>query len=373
MSALAAQHHAINLSQGFPDYACNPKLVTLAHKYMKAGYNQYAPMAGILSLREKIAEKMDNLYQANYHAENEITITAGATQALFTAIAAVIKQDDEVIAFDPAYDSYAPCIDLFGGIVKTVELKANESFAVDWDKVKKSFSSKTRMIIINTPHNPSGKCFSDKDMQQLIKITDGTDIIILSDEVYEHIVYDGKPHVSVSHYPKLRERSFVISSFGKMYHITGWKVGYCAAPQNLMKEFRKVHQYQVFSVNTPIQLALSDFMENKEEYLNLSAFFQEKLEFMYNGLLSTKFTPIKPKGTYFLLADYNAISDLDDVEFTTNMTIKDKVASIPLSVFYKSKLDNRIIRFCIAKKQSTLEKALEKLAKVEHMDGVHPF
>lgn len=368
MSALAAEQKAINLSQGFPDFNCNPKLISLVNKYMKAGYNQYAPMPGVLSLREKIAAKIDDLYHAQYHAEEEITITAGATQAIFTAIASIVRHDDEVIAFDPSYDSYAPVVDLFGGIIKTVELKPENDFAIDWEKVKKYFSNKTRIIIINTPQNPCGKCFSDKDMQQLIKLTKGTDIIILSDEVYEHVTFD-KPHISVCQYPELKERSFVISSFGKMYHITGWKIGYCSAPQKLTQEFRKVHQYQVFSVNTPIQLALSDFMDNRDEILELGAFFREKMDFLYQGLQQTKFEPMKPQGTYFLLANYADISELDDIRFAKEMTIQHKVASIPLSGFYKSKLDNRIIRLCFAKKKETLEKALEKLAKIERLDS----
>ncbi|WP_028297755.1 methionine aminotransferase [Olivibacter sitiensis] len=368
MSALATEQRAINLSQGFPDFNCNPKLISLVNKYMKAGNNQYAPMPGVLSFREKIAEKIQELYQAEYHADEEITVTAGATQAIFTAIAAIIRPDDEVIAFDPSYDCYAPAVDLFGGIIKTVELKPENNFAVEWDKVKKLFSSKTRMIIINTPQNPCGKCFTDNDMQQLIKITQGTDIIILSDEVYEHILFDRK-HISVCQYPELRERSFVVSSFGKTYHVTGWKIGYCAAPQRLTQEFRKIHQYQVFSVNTPLQMAINEFMKNKDELLALNDFFKEKMEFLYEGLKQTKFKPIRPQGTYFLLADYSAISDLDDISFTKEVTVQHKVASIPLSVFYKSKLDDHIIRFCFAKKKETLEKALEKLIKIDQLSS----
>lgn len=364
MTALANAHGAINLSQGFPDFDCSPKLIDLAQTYMKKGYNQYAPMPGVVQLREKIAAMVEKEQQAVYHPEKEITITAGATQAIFTAIASIIRPDDEVICFDPCYDSYAPAIDLCGGMVKTVSLLPN-SFNINWDDVKKVFSHKTKLLIINTPHNPTSSTLTDFDMKQLIKLTQGTDIFIISDEVYDKVVFDGKKHISVASYPELRERSFVISSFGKIFHITGWKIGYCLAPEKLTIEFRKVHQYLVFSVNTPIQYALADFLSDEEEYLSLSNFFQEKRDFFVNALQATPFEILPAAGSYFLLANYDKISDRGDLDFTKELTIKHGVATIPLSVFYKNRLDKHYIRFCFAKKHETLEKAVENLARLK--------
>jgi len=364
MTALANEHEAINLSQGFPDFDCSPKLINLVHTYMKKGYNQYAPMQGIYTLREKIAEITENLYQSIYHPESEITITAGATQAIFTAIASVIRPDDEVICFDPVYDSYAPAIDLCGGMVKTVTLLPDE-FTINWEDVKKVFSHKTKLIIINTPQNPTSRIFTDYDMQQLIKLTNGTDIFIISDEVYDKVIFDNKKHISVSSYPELRERSFVISSFGKMFHITGWKVGYCLAPEKLTTEFRKVHQYLVFSVNTPIQYALADFLDDQEEYLSLKNFFQEKRDYFFEALKATSFKTLPAEGSYFLLANYDKISQLNDLDFTKELVIKHGVAAVPLSTFYKNKTDKHFIRFCFAKKRETLEQAIESLIKIK--------
>jgi len=364
MSALANEHNAINLSQGFPDFDCSSKLIDLTYSYMKRGFNQYAPMLGVWPLREKIAEMTEKHQQAIYHPEREITITAGATQAIFTAIASIIRPDDEVICFDPAYDSYAPAVDLCGGIVKTVEL-APTAFTINWEDVKKVFSHKTKLIIVNTPQNPTSCTLSHEDMQQLIKLTQGTDIFIISDEVYNHVIFDGKRHISVSSYPELRERSFVISSFGKMFHITGWKIGYCLAPDKLMAEFRKVHQYLVFSVNTPIQYALADFLSDEEEYLSLKKFFQEKRDFFVDALKTTPFDVLPAAGSYFLLANYDKISRKNDLEFTKELTIRYGVATIPLSVFYKNRIDKHLIRFCFAKKQETLEKAVECLTKIK--------
>ncbi|MCL4639197.1 MULTISPECIES: methionine aminotransferase [Olivibacter] len=364
MTALANEHGAINLSQGFPDFDCSPKLIDLTQTYMKKGLNQYAPMPGVLQLREKIAEMVEKQQHAIYHPDKEITITAGATQAIFTAIASIIRPDDEVICFDPCYDSYAPAIDLCGGMVKTVSLLPN-SFNINWDDVKKVFSHKTKLIIINTPHNPTSATLTDADMKQLIKLTQGTDIFIISDEVYDKVVFDGKKHISVASYPELRERSFVISSFGKMFHITGWKIGYCLAPEKLTVEFRKVHQYLVFSVNTPVQYALADFLMDESEYLLLSKFFQEKRDFFVNALRSTPFEILPASGSYFLLANYDKISDKGDLDFTKELTVNYGVATIPLSVFYKNRLDRHYIRFCFAKKHETLEKAVENLARIK--------
>lgn len=363
MTELANKHHAINLSQGFPDFDCPTALIELSHTYMKRGFNQYAPMQGVRSLREKIAEMTEGQLGVNYHPEDEITITAGATQAIFTAIAAIIRPDDEVICFDPAYDAYAPAIDLCGGIVKTVTL-VPDGFTINWEDVKKIFSHKTKLIILNTPHNPTGCAFSDDDMQQLIKLTQGTDIFIISDEVYDKLIYDQKQHVSVASYPALKERSFVISSFGKMFHITGWKIGYCLAPNKLMAEFRKVHQYLVFSVNTPIQYALADFLDDEMNYLSLKDFFQQKRDFFSEALKATPFKTLPVAGSYFMLAHYDKISKANDVDFCKDLTEQYGVATIPLSVFYKNRLDKHLIRFCFAKKQETLEKAVECLMKI---------
>lgn len=364
MTALANEYGAINLSQGFPDFDCSPKLINLVHTYMKKGYNQYAPMQGINTLRERIAEMTEDLYQSVYHPDSEITITTGATQAIFTAIASIIRPDDEVICFDPVYDSYAPAIDLCGGMVKTVTLLPND-FAINWEDVKKVFSHKTKLIIINTPQNPTARIFTDQDMQQLIKLTNGTDIFIISDEVYDKVIFDNKKHISVSSYPELRERSFVVSSFGKMFHITGWKVGYCLAPEKLTTEFRKVHQYLVFSVNTPVQYALADFLDDQEEYLSLKNFFQEKRDYFFEALKATSFKALPAEGSYFLLANYDSISQLNDLDFTKELIIKHGIAAVPLSTFYKNKTDKHFIRFCFAKKRETLEKAIESLMKIK--------
>lgn len=363
MSHLALQHNAINLSQGFPDYDCPPELVSLVDHYMREGYNQYAPMAGVMALRERLAEKQQLLHGAVYHPDNEITITAGGTQAIFTALACVIRPGDEVIIFEPAYDSYAPSVVLFGGIVKAFELSPPE-YKIDWNMVKKLVSSKTRMIILNSPNNPTGIALSHEDMAQLISITKGTDILILSDEVYEHLVYDDVQHISVSRYPELQERSFITASFGKLFHTTGWKVGYCLAPEWLMKEFRKVHQFQVFSVNTPIQYAIADFLKNQENYFSLRMFFQVKKDFFCNLLKNTRFDVLPCLGSYFQSVKYNRISDEDDIAIAKRITTDFGVASIPVSSFYSNGTDHHVLRFCFAKKQETLEKAVERLSKV---------
>lgn len=363
MSLLADKHGAINLSQGFPDFDCSSKLIDLVHGHMKKGHNQYAPMMGVQCLRERIAEITENLYGAIYHPDKEVTITSGATQAIFTAIASIIRPDDEVICFDPAYDCYAPAVDLCGGVVKTVTLTPDD-FNINWDDVKKVFSHKTKLIIINTPQNPTAHVLTDHDMRQLIKLTNGTDIFIISDEVYDKIVFDKRQHISVASYPELRERSFVISSFGKMFHVTGWKIGYCLAAEKLTTEFRRVHQYLVFSVNTPIQYALADFLEDAEEYLQLADFFQKKRDFLTKALKSTAFHVLPSAGSYFLLANYENISNENDIDFTKRLVTQHGVATIPLSVFYKNRIDKHLIRFCFAKKQETLEKAVDCLSAI---------
>lgn len=363
MTQLANDNKAINLSQGFPDFMPDSKLLDYVDHFIKKGFNQYAPLGGMISLKEEIARKIENSHQAAYHPDSEITITAGGTQAIFTAIAALIKKDDEVIIFEPAYDCYEPTVELFGGIVRRFEMRAPD-YEIEWNAVKGLVSEKTKMIILNNPNNPSGKILKEKDIQELIGIVKDTSILILSDEVYENIVFDGKRHVSVCQYPELRERSFLIASFGKLFHVTGWKIGYCAAPKNLTDEFRKVHQFNVFCVNTPIQLALAEYMKEDEHYNQLNIFFQEKRDFLRKGLANTSFELLDCEGTYFQGVKYDKISDKNDFDFAQELTINHKVASVPFSSFYKNKLSEHVIRLCFAKKQETLEQALEYLAKV---------
>jgi len=363
MTALANQHGAINLAQGFPDFLSSKKLISLVNNYMKKGMNQYAPMPGVLALRERIAEKVADLYKREFSPEKEITITAGATQAIYAAIAALIHEDDEVIVFEPAYDSYIPAIRVHRGMPVTIALKAPD-YRIDWEMVKKKITHRTKMIMINTPHNPTGTVLSKNDMVQLEKITSGTDIIILSDEVYEHIIFDGIRHESILHYPALRERSIVVFSFGKTYHNTGWKIGYVLAPEMITKEFRGLHQFEVFSVNTPIQYALADFMQDKEEYLSVNNFYQQKRDLFCNLLKDSKFKLKPSAGTYFQLLDYASITDMPDMDFADELTVKHKVASIPLSPFYRDKPEDRMLRFCFAKKDETLKKAAEILCRI---------
>jgi methionine aminotransferase len=363
MSQLANEHNAINLSQGFPNFECLPDLISLVNKHMKKGHNQYAPMPGIMPLREVIAAKMETLYSAKYDPDKEITITSGGTQAIYTAITATIKEGDEVIIFEPAYDCYVPAIELNGGIPLFVSLKTTD-YTIDWNQVKKLISQRTKMIIINTPHNPTGAIMTAKDMQMLEKLTNNTDIIILSDEVYEHIIFDGYEHQSVSRYPNLANRSFIVFSFGKTYHNTGWKMGYCLAPENLMAEFRKVHQFLVFSANTPIQYALAEHMQNTDAYMQLNAFYQEKRDYFINLLKGSNFKITPSLGSYFQLLNYSKITDEKDTEYAIRLTKENGIASVPTSVFYHKPTDNKMLRFCFAKTNETLEKAAEKLCKI---------
>ncbi|MES2286946.1 MAG: methionine aminotransferase [Bacteroidota bacterium] len=363
MSKLATDNNAINLSQGFPDFSCNEELVGLVNKYMLKGYNQYAPMAGLMSLREIIAEKTEDIYSAKYDPETEITITAGGTQAIFTAISAMIREGDEVIIFEPAYDCYKPAIELNGGKTIYLQLKA-PLYSIDWEEVKKVINYRTKMIIINTPHNPTGSIMTAGDMAKLEKITKGTDIVIVSDEVYEHIIFDGYEHQSVARFPKLAERSFIISSFGKTYHATGWKMGYCVAPKKLMAEFRKVHQFVVFCVNTPIQYALAEFLKNKKNYLGLGSFYQKKRDYFNKMIKNSNFKLEPASGTYFQLLNYSEISKEKDSNFAIRLTKEFGIASIPVSMFYHHSIDNKMLRFCFAKKEETLEKAAEILNKI---------
>jgi methionine aminotransferase len=363
MSKLAGEHNAINLSQGFPDFNASGELIELVNSNMAKGHNQYAPMPGVMALREAIAEKTEELYSAKYDPETEITVTAGATQAIFTAIAAVVREDDEVIIFEPAYDCYQPAIELNGGKTIYLQLKAPK-YNIDWDEVKKVINHRTKMIIINTPHNPTGSIMTASDMAKLEKLTKNTDIVIVSDEVYEHIIFDGQEHQSVTRYPKLAERSFVISSFGKTYHTTGWKMGYCIAPKNLMAEFRKVHQFLVFSCNTPTQYALAEFLKKKSNYIDLGNFYQKKRDYFAKLIEGSKFSFEPASGTYFQLLRYNGITQEKDTDYAIRLVKEAGVASIPISVFYHKPIYNQVLRFCFAKKEETLEKAAEILRKI---------
>lgn len=363
MTALANEHNAINMAQGFPDFSCSEKLVSLVNTYMKKGLNQYAPMPGILPLRERIAEKTEALYSAVYNPETEITITPGGTHALYAAISAVIREGDEVIVLEPCYDSYVPAIELNGGRPVFFELKFPD-YKVDWNELKRLVSYKTKMIIINTPHNPSGSILSAQDMLKLQKIVDKTEIVILSDEVYEHIIFDDIEHQSVARYPKLAERSIIVSSFGKTYHTTGWKMGYVLAPANLMAEFRKVHQFMAFSTNTPIQYALADFMQDKDAYLQLGKFYEEKRDYFQQLIKGSKFKIMPCVGSYFQSLGYSKITQENDAEYAKRLTKEYKIASIPTSSFYHKKVDNHVLRFCFAKSNETLEKAAEKICKI---------
>ncbi|GAB2690062.1 pyridoxal phosphate-dependent aminotransferase [Mucilaginibacter koreensis] len=364
MSALATETGAINLSQGFPDFDCDPALTSLVNQAMQSGLNQYAPMAGLTVLREEIAKKMEKLHQAVYHPDTEISITAGGTQAIFTAISAVIHPNDEVIVFEPAYDCYAPAIKLMGGIVKSLELEPPE-YKIPWQMVKRLINAKTRMIILNSPHNPTATVLSRQDIDELTALVKDTDILILSDEVYEHIIFDGLQHESMARYTPLRERSFIVASFGKLLHTTGWKIGYCLAPAYLMTEFRKIHQYLVFSVNTPMQAGIAAYLKDERTYLQLAAFFQEKRDYFKKGLEATPFQLLPCSGSYFQSVSYRQLSDEKDKDYALRLVKEAGVATIPVSAFYTKNTDHHVIRFCFAKKQETLDKALERLLSVK--------
>jgi methionine aminotransferase len=363
MSALANELGAINLSQGFPDYECSPHLVELVNQAMKNGHNQYAPMAGVMALREQIAQKTERLYGAIYNPETEITITAGGTQAIFTAISAVIHPNDEVIIFEPAFDCYAPAIKLMGGVVKSLELEP-PNYRIDWNMVKKLITNRTKMIILNSPHNPTATILHQEDIDELSAIVKTQDIYILSDEVYEHLIYDGEKHQSMALYPELRQRSFIVASFGKLCHTTGWKIGYCLAPSELMQEFRKIHQFIVFSVNTPIQYAIAEYLRDEQVYLALPEFFQQKRDHFRQGIEQTRFKLLPCYGSYFQSVTYHAITDEKDADFAIRLAKEFGVATIPTSAFYNKGTDHHVLRFCFAKKQETLDKAVDRLVKV---------
>lgn len=363
MSSMAQAHNAINLAQGFPDFDCSPELKKLVSKAMDLGHNQYAPMPGLMKLREQIAQKTESLYSAVYNPETEITIVPGATLGIYATINALIKENDEVIVIEPAYDSYIPSIELAGGKAIVYEMQFPE-YRIDWDQIRKLINIRTRMIIINSPHNPSGSILSSEDMRKLEKLITNTDALILSDEVYEHIIFDGIEHQSVARYPKLAQRSIIVSSFGKTYHTTGWKMGYLLAPENIMAQIRKAYQFMAFAANTPIQHAYAEILQNKELYLGLGSFYQEKRDLFRRGLKSSKFKMIDCNGSYFQSVTYEKISEQSDVEMANYLCKEIGVASIPVSAFYMRKTDHKVLRFCFAKSNDTLSKALDILCKL---------
>lgn len=363
MSALAAEKGAVNLGQGFPDFECDPALLDAVNNAMRAGHNQYPPMAGILPLRQAIAQKIHTLYQCEYDPATEITVTAGGTQGVLTAVLCCVHPGDEVIVIEPAYDCYVPAIELAGGIPVLVQMEIGANgYFVPWEKVAAAVTSKTRLIMVNSPHNPTGSVLLEADIQQLTQIVRNTQILILSDEVYEHMVYDDCRHESICRYPELAERAFVVSSFGKTYHVTGWKVGFVAAPAMLSAEFRRVHQFNVFTVNTPMQHGLATYMADPIPYLDLAPFYQHKRDLFRDGLATTRFKLLPSNGTYFQCVDYSAISDLSEADFCTWLTTEIGVAAIPVSAFYQEARESGIVRFCFAKKDQTLRSALERLA-----------
>lgn len=360
MSKTANDFNAINLSQGFPDFGVSEELIALVSKYMSAGLNQYAPMPGVFDLRKKLSIKIKKLYKYNYNPETEITVTSGGTQALHSTISTIINEGDEVIIFEPAYDSYAPVVRINGGRPVYVRLKYPD-YSIDWDAVNQMVNSKTKLIIINSPQNPSGMIFSHDDMLNLIRIVSGTKILILSDEVYEHIIFDGKEHNSIAKYPELANRSILVFSFGKVYHATGWKLGYFAAPEKITEEIRKIHQFTVFSANTPIQYAIAEYLDKEEEYLKLPKFYQEKRDY-FNGMLKDiGFDIIPAGGTYFQTVNFSNLTDETDFQLAERLIKKFGVAAIPMSSFYHNEKNTKILRFCFAKKNEVLRQAAEKL------------
>ncbi|SDB64222.1 methionine aminotransferase [Flavobacteriaceae bacterium MAR_2010_188] len=360
---LSRQYNAINLSQGFPNFESDPKLIQLVSDALNQGYNQYAPLEGNPELVVAIANKIEGLYGATYNPSSEITVTAGATQAIFTIITTFIKEDDEVIIFTPAYDCYAPAIQLNKGKVVPIQLMA-PVYKVDWEEVSAKINSKTKMVIINTPHNPSGTVFKKEDMLQLEKLLQNTNIILLSDEVYEHIIFDGEEHQSACRFPKLKERAFVVSSFGKTFHNTGWKMGYCCGPKELMEEYQKVHQFNVFCANHPMQKGLADYLQEPLHYLELPKFYEHKRDFFLSLIKDSRFKLIPSKGTYFQAMDYSEITDKNDVEFAEILIKQYGIASIPLSAFNNDNLDQKMLRFCFAKTEETLQKAAKILCQI---------
>jgi len=363
MSRLAAEHKAINLSQGFPDFDCTAELRALVTKHFNSGVNQYPPMAGIAPLREAIAEKIASLYGTSYDVEQEVTVVPGATYAIYTAVAALIRPGDEVILFEPTYDSYGPAVEVHGGVPVYVQLRYPD-YSIDWQAVQTAITPKTKLLIINTPHNPTAMVLSAEDLRLLESLLRNTNIAVISDEVYEHIVFDGYQHQSVARFPGLAERSFLVSSFGKTYHVTGWKMGYVAAPRELMAEFRKVHQFNAFVANGPLQYVFAEYMQNKDAYLQLAAFYQKKRDFFLDGIKGSRFKPLPSRGTFFQNLSYEMISEEKDTDLAVRLTREHGVASIPVSVFYRQPPAHRVLRFCFAKSEETLAKGAEILSRL---------
>ena len=361
MSSLAVKHQAINLGQGFPDFPMNSELPALVQKAMADGHNQYVHMCGLPALREQLALKVNNSYGCDVHPDTDITVTPGGTYALYTAITTIIEPGDEVILFEPAYDSYIPNIEINGGVAVRIPLEY-PGYAINWDTVRSKVNNKTKAIVINTPHNPTGSILGAEDIHQLRSIVTGTGIFIVSDEVYEHLIFDGREHLSMLRYPDLLERSFVCFSFGKVYHCTGWKMGYCIAPAAIMAEFRKVHQFNCFTCNSPVQYALAKFLENKEQYLQLGAFLQQKRDYFLQRMQCTPLQPLPSFGSYFQLYSYASVSGLPENEMAVKLTAEAGVATIPVSAFYKEPVDQKVLRFCFAKQESTLDAAVERLS-----------
>lgn len=363
MSALATEHKAINLSQGFPDFEMPEELVRLTCDALQNGYNQYSPMAGWMPLRESIAAKVHDLYGVDINPDSEITITPGGTYGIYTAFTTVLQPGDEVLVFEPAYDSYIPNIEINGGVAVRIPLTF-PTYRINWESVRAKITPRTRMIALNTPHNPTGSILRGSDIEQLRQLVEEFDLLIMSDEVYEHLIYDGEPHQSILRYEDLRQRAFVNFSFGKVYHCTGWKMGYCIAPPAFTAEFRKVHQFNCFSCYTPAQVALAEYLKNKEAYRSISAFYQKKRDYFAELMKQTRFKPLPSYGSYFQLYYFNHLSDLSDKDFAIWLTKEHGVACIPVSAFYQEGIDNGVVRFCFAKKQETLEKAVERLVKL---------
>lgn len=363
MSSLAVKHNAINLGQGFPDYPMNEELISLVNQHMKGGHNQYVHMNGLPGLRNVIAEKIYDLYRQQINPDGEVTVTPGGTYAIYTALTTILQPGDEVIVFEPAFDSYIPNIEINGAIPVLIQLTYPD-YKIDWNIVRQRLSSKTKVIMLNSPHNPTGSVLSTEDIIQLQKIVSGTGIFIVSDEVYEHLIFDEIQHESMLRYPDLLERSFVCFSFGKVYHCTGWKLGYCVAPAALMNEFRKVHQFNCFSCNSPMQFALADFLQHKSYYLTLGDFLQKKRDYLMQLMKQTKFKPIPSHGSYFQLYSYEGMSDESEKDLAIRLTKDHGIATIPTSAFYKNGKDDKVLRFCFAKKESTLEEAVNRLIKV---------
>lgn len=364
MSKLAADHSAINLSQGFPSYNCSPKLIELVDKHLKLGHNQYAPMAGVPALREILAQKTADLYGQYYDPETEITIVSGATEALFACMTAIVDLGDEVIVFEPAYDSYVPAIELNGGKAVYITLKPDNGYAIDWAEVKAKISDKTKAILVNTPHNPTGKCLSMSDLNELAAILKDTNIFVIADEVYEHILFDGRQHCSLMMHPVLKERTFICGSFGKTFHITGWKIGYCLAPKELSTEFRKAHQWITFSVPTPFQFAIADFLKEPSHYLELPAFYEQKRDKFLSYLRQSRFEFTPAEGSFFQCVSYKNICQDHDFDLAVRWTKEIGVAAIPVSAFYHQKNDYQMLRFCFAKDDEILAKAGERLCNL---------